>query len=167
MARVKVLGIFDDFGNFLKALERLEGMGVGSISTYSPVPCHKVDQVLGKTESPVRFFTLFGALFGFALGGALTILCPLAYPLIVGGKPLISIPPNLLIAFELTILFATILCAMGYFLISAFRSSGVRDSYDPSFSADRFGILVATRPEKAPPVRRVMEEHDAAETRLG
>ena len=56
--------------------------------------------------SPVRVFVLVGGLLGCLSGFALPIYTVLDWPLITGGMPLISIPPFVVIAFELTILFA-------------------------------------------------------------
>jgi len=65
----------------------------------------KVEFVFDEKED--FYFTLVGALTGFTAGYALTIYTHLSWkspPLIVGGKPLVSVIPFFVIAYELTIL---------------------------------------------------------------
>ncbi|MFQ5876443.1 MAG: DUF3341 domain-containing protein [Acidobacteriota bacterium] len=166
MRHAGVLGIFDDFDSFIRALKELKGMEPDRIVTYTPIPCHEVAEALDLRPSPMRYFTLAGGLLGFAAGAALTIYCPLAYPLVVGGKPLISVPPYLIIAFELTILFATIVSAIGFFVLSPFREPGAARAYDPGFSEDRFGVLVASRRLGASRLEDVLNRHGAVQTRI-
>jgi molybdopterin-containing oxidoreductase family membrane subunit len=165
MKRGTVLGIYDDFEAFMRSLEALRGMGIERIFTYTPVPYDEINEVLEEKESPIRYFTLTGGLLGFASGAALTIFCSEVYSLIVGGKPIISIPPYLVIAFELTILLSTILTAIGYFLLSPVRRPNIHRSYDPSFSEDHLGILVEGPDVDTRRSGQVMEENGAVEIR--
>jgi hypothetical protein len=160
-----ILAIYDDYPSFLEVLRELRRMGIGPISTFAPVPLHEVDEVLGEKRSPVRFLTLIGGILGFGIGAAVTVLATEAYPLIVGGKPLISIPPYLIIAFELTILFATGLTAIGYFTLSPASGRIVKRSYDPSFSVDRFGLSIPADGARAERLKEVLKKHGALEIR--
>jgi hypothetical protein len=166
MEQNNILGIFDDYESFIQALKDLKEMGIDNISTFTPVPFHEVDKVLGEKQSPIRFLTLTGGLIGFAVGAWLTVYCTQAYPLIVGGKPLISVPPYLIIAFELTILLSTMLTAIGYFLISPISRSKLGTSYDPSFSEDKFGISIDTTGTGSKPLKEVLEANGATEIRI-
>ena len=159
----RVLGIFDDYASFTETIRRVREAGLKPVAAYTPVPCHEVDRLLGRGESHIGRMTLLGGLLGFGLGAALTVYCSKAYSMIVGGKPIISVPPYLIIAFELTILFGTILTALGYFVLSPILRKGVRRSYDPSFTQDRFGLLVEGEREE---LKRMMEDAGAVETRL-
>jgi hypothetical protein len=103
---------------------------------------------------------------GFVSGAALTVYCATSWPLIVGGKPIISVPPYLVIAFELTILFAAILSTFGYFILSPFPGPGLKGTYDQSFSEDRFGLFVESSDVEAARLQEVMKKHGATETRL-
>ncbi len=166
MKRETILGIYDDFEAFLRTLRSLKEMGIKRISTYTPAAYHEVDEILEEKGSPIRFFTLAGGIIGFAAGAALTVFCSKAYSLIVGGKPIISVPPYLIIAFELTILFSTILTAIGYFFLSPIILRRIERSYDLSFSVDRFGILVEGTKPGPEHLRQLMEENGAVEIRI-
>jgi len=164
-SKADLLAIYDDYPSFLGSVRALREMGIEEIATFSPVPLHEVDEALGEKKSPVRFLTLIGGILGFLSGVALTVLATRAYPLIVGGKPIISIPPYLIIAFELTILFATGLTAIGYFTLSPVSGRGVKKSYDPSFSVDRFGLSIPIDGDGAKHLEEVLKKHGALEIR--
>jgi hypothetical protein len=121
-------------GNFRHVDSLLEAM--------SPVPHHAIDEALEKPKSPVRVFTLVGCLLGAATGLTLTIATSMYYPLITGGKPIVSIPPFLVIVFELTILFGGLLTLGGMLLKARLPRLSIGPAYDPRFSEDRFGLWV-------------------------
>ena len=83
---------------------RAPGRGHRDLVVYSAAPNHEIEEALEQPVSPVRLFTLIGGLTGCAAGFAMTIWMSLDWPLLVGGKPIASIPPYVVIAFELTIL---------------------------------------------------------------
>src|SRR5512141_422903 len=99
-----VVGSFRHLDSLVLAIEQLKKAGYRELQALSPIPHHAIDEALDKPTSPVRVFTLVGCLLGCITGFTLTIAATLHYPLIVGGKPIISIPPFLVIVFELIIL---------------------------------------------------------------
>jgi hypothetical protein len=101
---------------FLEKLRDLVDSGVPAsrITALSPYPVHELDDILPSPPSPVRFFALVGAITGLLAGFGFTIYTVKVWPLIVGGKPLVSIPAFLIIAFELAILFGAILSFVGF-----------------------------------------------------
>ena len=106
--RVNVLGIFDRGKTAAVCARAILDEGLGEVVAYSPVPDHALDQALHVAVSPVRLFVLVGGLLGCATGFLFPIYTVMDWPLITGGKPLISIPAFVVIAFELTILLAAI-----------------------------------------------------------
>ena len=89
-----VVGVFGDLEATVLALRELKAKGYDSITVYSPVPRHEIDDVLDQPVSPVRLFTLIGALTGCTLGFAYAISTSLDWELITGGKPIVSLPPR-------------------------------------------------------------------------
>jgi hypothetical protein len=77
-----------------------------------------VERLLHPEPSRLKFFTLIGAVAGLISGFALTIGTALDWPLITGGKPIVSLPPYIIIAFELTILFGGVLTFVGFLILS-------------------------------------------------
>jgi hypothetical protein len=119
---------FDDEHEFVHKLEELVASGVdpAEIDTVSPYPSHHAMKVLGdspdRSKSPVKWFTLVGAVTGVSAGFGLTIYTVLHWPLMTGGKPIISIPAFIIIAFELTILLGGIFSFLGFVLLSRLPS---------------------------------------------
>jgi molybdopterin-containing oxidoreductase family membrane subunit len=139
---INVLGVFDTGSKAATAIRSIRRDRLGDVEVYGPAPDHAIDQALEVTVSPVRVFVLVGGLLGCLSGFALPIYTVLDWPLITGGMPLISIPPFVVIAFELTILFAAIAGLVGFFGLAGlprFRKPVVDD---PRFTNDRFGVLV-------------------------
>ncbi len=163
-----VLGVFAHVDTAVHAIRTLRAKGFRGISAYSPVPLPEFEEALtgyGLPRSPVRLFTLVGALTGTVSGFALTIWSALKWDLITGGKPVVSIPPFVIIAFELTILLGG-LCTLLGLLVTArlprFRGS---PRYDPRFTADRFGVEVACGPDQLSAVEAILRQAGAEEVR--
>jgi len=163
-----VLGVFAHVDTTVRAIRELRTKGFQSVSTYSPVPVEEIEEALtgyGLPKSPVRLFTLVGAITGTASGFALTIWSSLKWNLITGGKPVVSIPPFVIIAFELTILLGG-LCTLLGLLVTArlprFRGSS---RYDARFTADRFGVEVACAPGDVGTVEEILRSAGAEEVR--
>jgi Alternative complex III, ActD subunit len=115
---------FQDREEFLSALRELARQGVPQerIQVETPFHVHEVDEILPMKPAKVRFFALVGAASGTVAGFAFTILTSLSWPLVVGGKPIVSIPPFIIIAFALTILFGALSTFFGFLLLSRLPS---------------------------------------------
>jgi molybdopterin-containing oxidoreductase family membrane subunit len=145
MAGATVLGVFAHVDTATRAIQALRARGVQSIAAYSPVPLDEFEEALtghGLPRSPVRLFTLVGALIGLTGGFALTIWTALKWNLITGGKPVVSIPPFVVIAFEMTILLGGLCTLLGLLVTARLPSLRISRLYDPRFSSDRFGVEV-------------------------
>jgi hypothetical protein len=137
-----ILAVYRHLDVLLEGIRTLKKTGTQKFLVISPVPHHDIEHELHRKKSPVRIFTLIGGLTGFVTGWALTIGSTHAYPLIVGGKPLISIPPFGIIAYILTILFGALATLFGFFLNTRLPQFVIRDQYDERLSSDHFGIQV-------------------------
>jgi hypothetical protein len=166
--RAVVLGIFAHVDTAVRAIRELRTKGFGAISTYSPVPLSEFEEALtghGLPRSPVRLFTLVGALTGTASGFALTIWSSLKWDLITGGKPVVSIPPFVVIAFEMTILLGGLCTLLGLLVTARLPQLSGSAHYDPRFSADRFGVEVACQPAEVAAVDAILRTAGAEEVR--
>ena len=134
-----VVGLFHDPASALTAAGKLKGAGFESLEIMSPVPIHGVEEVLGKKKSVIKNFTFMGALIGGLSGFALAAGTAVLYPHPVGGRPIITIPPFLIITYELTILFGLLATVLGFFISSrlpAFRNR----VYVPEAAVDKFVV---------------------------
>ena len=163
--RVEVLGIYDHADTAAGGVRAVLDEGLGEVVAYSPVPDHALDRALHVTVSPIRRYVLIGGLLGCATGFIFPIYTVLDWPLITGGKPLISIPPFVVIAFELMILFATLGGMAGFLLLSKLPRVTGRPAPDTRFTNDKTGISVTCAPERVAEVRTCLERTGANEIR--
>ena len=161
----RILGIYDDPRKAAQAIATVRNEGLGQVVAYSPVPNHAIEHVLPAQVSPVRLFTLLGGLLGCASGFVLPIYTALEWELITGGKPIISIPPFTVIAFELAILFAALGGVAGFLILAGLPRLRGTAPYDERFTVDRYGVLVACTPEHREGVTAVLDRSGAEEVR--
>jgi hypothetical protein len=113
---------FDDKHAFVAKVEELVRSGVpkNKIDTFTPYVVHESAHLLEEHQSAVRFFQGGGGLAGFITGWAFTIFTVFhwASPMITGGKPYVSIPAFLIIAYELTILFGCLGGFVGFLYLA-------------------------------------------------
>jgi hypothetical protein len=140
-----VWGISASEEPLLKALDQLRLAGYSRMETFAPIPSEKMEQRLGAARSPVRYYTLAGGILGFAAGMALTIQTSAQWPLMTGGKPIVSLPPFLVIGFELTILLGGLFTLAGLVIHGRLGRKNTPAGIDRRLSDDQFGILVHCR----------------------
>ena len=165
MSAPAVVGVFAYLDDTVAAVRELKARGVSQVTVYSPVPRHELDDVLARPESPVRRFTLLGGLSGVAFGFFYAIATSLDWPLIVGGKPIVSLPPFVVIGFETTILLGALATVLGMFLNAGLPRLGRAPGYDPRFSDDRFGVVAFGGPALLATAREVLGASGAEEVR--
>lgn len=161
--RSGVLGVFAHLDATTDAIRRLKQEGY-ELTVYSPTPRHEIEEALDRPESPVRIFTLMGAFTGTAAGAALAIWSSLDWPLITGGKEIVSLPAFSVIMFEVTILLGALSTVAGLFLAARLPRIGRPEAlYHPSFSAGNFGVFAHTSPEEFDTARTIMTESGSEE----
>jgi hypothetical protein len=164
-ARAGVVAVFGDLDATVLALRELKAKGYEGLTVYSPVPRHEIDDVLDRPVSPVRLFTLIGGLTGTTLGFAYAISTSVDWPLITGGKPIVSIPPFIVIAFETTILIGALSTVLGMFLNARLPKLRKAVGYDPRFSNDKFGIVALGGPAQVEGAEAILRAAGAEEVR--
>jgi Protein of unknown function (DUF3341) len=146
------------------AIRALRAKGFRKLVVYSPAPNHELEEALNHRVSPVRLFTLIGGLTGCAAGFGMTIWMSYDWPVVVGGKPIASIPPYVVIAFELTILLGALSTVAAVALFSVVMGKrGI--AYDPRFSDDQVGIFVPADAEQLASVETLLRNAGAVEVR--
>jgi molybdopterin-containing oxidoreductase family membrane subunit len=161
-----VLGIFPHPAACAQAIQHLRRQGFRDLIAYSPVPDHEIEAALERPMSPVWVFTLTGAIIGCVAGFTLTIGTSIAWPLITSGKPIVSLPTFVVIAFETTILFGALGNLLGFLLRARLPSRGAERQYDPRFSEDRFGLLIRCDARQAQTATDILRSAGAEEVRL-
>lgn len=132
---------YDTQEAFLEKLEEMTAAGVKpeTITTLTPFHVHEAEHILKTKPSELRFFTLFGALTGFFLSFAFILFTVFDWPLITGGKPLLSIPAFIIVAFECTILIGGIVSFMGFLHLN--RLPDIKRIIEPRDCGSQFIII--------------------------
>jgi hypothetical protein len=146
------------------AIRAIRALGIRDLTVYTAAPNHEIEEALGQRVSPVRLFTLIGGLSGCTAGFAMTIWMSYDWPVLIGGKPIASIPPYVVIAFELTILLGALSTVAAVALFSVLMGKrGV--AYDPRFSDDQIGIFVPAPSDQTGRVEQLLRSAGAVEVR--
>lgn len=161
-AETGVLASFIHIDDATGAIRGLKARGLRDLTVYTAAPNHEIEELLDEPVSWVRLFTLIGGLVGVTSGFAVTIWTSLDWPLLVGGKPIAAIPPYVVIAFELTILYGALSTVAGMFILSLKKSLRNRP-YHPSFSDDRIGVFVPCPAGQAESVRTLLQQAGSEE----
>jgi hypothetical protein len=134
--------LFNSEEEFCAKLREVSQSGVDrrKIRTITPYFVYELDEIIQAPASNLKFFTLFGAVLGFITGMSLTIYTVLSWPLITGGKPFISLPPFLIIGFEMTILLGGVTSFLGFLLIA--RLPRIKDMAPDKEYGNQFVIVV-------------------------
>ncbi|MGB8929673.1 MAG: quinol:electron acceptor oxidoreductase subunit ActD [Anaeromyxobacteraceae bacterium] len=133
---------FESRDEFLERLRALVAAGTpaAAIRVRTPFEVPEVDEILAHPPDRLRLFALLGGLAGFGGGLGLTIYSVAVWPIVVGGKPIVSLPPFLLIGYLLTILLGSLGAFAGFLLMARIPSpSGLEEEGE---FPDRFVIEV-------------------------
>ncbi len=146
------------------AIRALKEMGYRDFTVYTPVPNAEIAEAVGHKVSPVRLWTLIGGLVGLTAGFAMALWMSYDYPIVVGGKPLGSVIPYVVIGFELTILIGALSTVAGLVIHSllSYRKAG----FDGRFTNDCVGVFVPCPVERRPAVEELLRSHGAEEVRV-
>jgi hypothetical protein len=139
---MRVVAYFDSAQQLERAGREAEDAGWRVVGACAPAFNDAVLEAAHATESPVAIVALIGGVAGVLAGALLTVGTVREWPgLIVGGKPVIAVPPFLVITFELTILLASI-AGVCSFLVAARRARrAAGEACDESTSDNRLSLL--------------------------
>jgi mono/diheme cytochrome c family protein len=129
-----VLAEFDTPGELVEGARKVRDAGYADFDCYSPFPVHGIDEAMGikRTILPVLIF-LGG--FSGTVGGLFLQWWMNAYnwPWNISGKPAWSIPANIPIGFETTILMAVLTSFFGMWILNR-----LPQVWHPLFRMDKF-----------------------------
>ena len=162
---VGVMGVFSYVDDATEAVLALRQAGHRNLSIFSPVPYHQLEHAIEQKSSLVRWVTFVGGLTGITGGFALCIYSVLSWPLVVGGKEAISLPPFVIIGYESMILLGGISNLLGMLALARLPQVMSLAPYDPRFTEDKIGIWVPASCEAAARVEEIFKGHGAEEAR--
>jgi hypothetical protein len=105
---------FDTVDDLLAGAEKVRDAGYSRWDAHTPFVVHGLDAAMGIRPTILPYLVFLGGLTGTA-GGLLLQWYTNAfdYPYLISGKPIFSLPANIPVAFETTILFAAITALVG------------------------------------------------------
>lgn len=114
-----LLAEYDTPPQLLHAAQKIRKAGFTKWDTYSPFAVHGIDEAMGIKMTILPWFTLCAGLTG--LGSAILLQWwtnAHDYAWIISGKPFWSIPANVPIMFELTVLLSAVTTLVGMLLLN-------------------------------------------------
>ncbi len=128
------LAEFSSSGKVLHAAEKLRDAGYTQFDTHSPFPIHGMDAAMGLKDSKLGLIVFPIGLMGTTLAWLMMWwMNGVDYALVIGGKPPYSLPSQVPIMFELTILLSAFATVFGMFHLNRLPRH-----HHPIFNSERF-----------------------------
>ena len=139
--------LFDTPDEIIHAAEEASKAGYMRFDINTQYPVHGMDRAMRLKPSRLGIFALvFGLLGAFSAVGFMTWVTLVDYPLVIGGKPFWSWPAFVPVAFELTVLLASVLSVITMIVLYFRFPNNAHPLHDTSYmkhvSSDKFGISV-------------------------
>jgi hypothetical protein len=146
---VTVSGVFAYRNSVLDAIRRTHEAGLRVYEVMTPAPDHEIVADARHRPTAVGWFTLAGGTFGVLLGFFGATYCHEVYKQIAGGKPVVSVPPFIIVAFEMLILFGGLMTLAGIIVLARLPHFRPSPHYDPRVSEDHYVVVVEAPEDKA------------------
>ncbi|GJL57788.1 MAG: hypothetical protein NPIRA03_06450 [Nitrospirales bacterium] len=163
-----VLGFFDPTTSLPPVLDQIRNQGIPDIfmEILSPLPLETA--LLNKpVRIPLYRLTIIGGIVGIGVGIFFAAGTALLFPLVTGGKPIVSIPVVGIISYETMMLMAIAVTFVATAINIAFvQQSGLRN--DPRIDEGSVGlsIQVGNDTAKAHSISRLLQQAGASEVEI-
>ncbi len=164
MAKRPLLGLFQDPNQAADAGDGLKSAGIPDTDydflTDAPYP----EGAFGEREEKHRLylFPFIGALLGLTSGILLTSMTQMAYPLVTGGKPILSLPPMAVVSYEGTMLGAILFTVLGIIFESRLPKLKM-GLYDTRITEGYIGVLVQAEEDQHDNLSNVLTQAGAVD----
>lgn len=166
----RVKGLFDNFDEAFAAVSdvrhsKVPGIGIDDVTLNSPIEHPEIEEVLGERPAHIPKFTLGGATFGLIFGFLFLASAQASFLIQPqGGKPVIPLPSNFVLVYEMLIFFAVWTTFFSFlFLSGLFQKRG--SLYSEKVSLDQIGVIVEVQKEQLEPLRQLFQKHKVLEIR--
>ena len=169
MSKRHLLALYGDFDQaeaVVKELRntKIKGFDVNDdMIVKSPIEHPEVEKFLGEKPVYVQWFTLIGAVIGGSLG-FLGISSAQAnfFMQMKGGKPIVPLPANFVLTYELFILGGVYITVLGFLICSGLPAKR-SPLYNAKVSVDNIGILVKAEEAAVAVLKAIFAKHQAIE----
>lgn len=156
---IGLLAEFDDPHTLVEACDQARQFGYTQTDAYSPFPVHGIDPALGIRRTRLPFFVVsvgIGAAFfavflqWYANAASFSPFWP-GYNYIIGGKPYWSLPANIPVVFEITVLLSSFATFFGMWTLNKlprFANPLHRMERFKRATSDRFFLMIESEDKK-------------------
>ena len=118
----KLWGLLAEFAtphDLVRAAARVRDAGYTKWDAHTPFPVHGLDDAMGIRTTRLPFLVLGAGIVGTASGLLMQWwMNAVDYPLIISGKPFNSLPADIPVTFELTVLLASLAAFIGMLVLN-------------------------------------------------
>lgn len=170
MSEYRVMALFSDFDEAFKAVSDIKagkapGVSIDDVTLKSPIEHPEIEEVLGPRPIYVQRFTFVGAVFGLVFG--FFFLASAQASFLVqpqGGKPVIPLPSNFVLMYEMLIFFGVWTTVFAFLLLAGLlRKKGTM--YSEKVSLDQIGVMIDVDERNLDGLKNLFNEHKALEIR--
>ncbi|MDR2878092.1 MAG: DUF3341 domain-containing protein [Chromatiales bacterium] len=170
MKKKRILALYSNFAEAMAVISdvrdhKVAGVSLDDVTVISPIEHPELVELLGDRPSHIRKFTLSGAITGITLG--FTWIAAAQANFLVqpqGGKPVIPLPSNFVLTYELMILFSVFFTLAGL-LITARLLRRRPMPYSAKVGVDQVGIELELEEKYIEPMKKLFLARQALEIR--
>ncbi len=163
-----MLGLLDPTTSLSPVLDQLRSQGIPDVGMEIMSPLPLESSLLNKpVRTPLYLITIVGGIVGIGIGIFFAAGTALLFPLVTGGKPIVSNPVVGIISYETMMLVAIVVTFLSMVVKIAFvQQSGLRN--DPRIDEGSVGlsIQVGNDTAKAHSISRLLQEAGASEVEI-
>jgi hypothetical protein len=163
------IAIFGQEEHLLAATRAASRAGLRIHDAFTPYPVHGMDQAMGLGRSRLTWVCFSMGVLGLAFAMWLqSWTSAVDWPLNVGGKPMLSFPAFVPVAFELMVLFAALGTVAALLLRTGVLPGRAPRLVIDGVTNDRFALVLEVADDRfdRPAVERLLREHGALDTSL-
>lgn len=147
-----VSGIFHTPDDIIRAAEDTVKAGYEKFDVHTPYPVHGMDKAMNLRPSRISYVALAAGLMGLLSAFLMMYyIADIDYPMVIGGKPHGSFPAFVPVAFEVTVLVASIVTVASMLFIFFRLPNNSHPLHDTQYmkmvSNDRFGLTILASDE--------------------
>ncbi len=129
-----ILAEYKDPTSLVRACEKVRDAGYTNWDCYTPFPIHGIDPAMGIKPTRLPWLVFVMGITGTGFGVLMQWWTnAFQYPFSISGKPFFSLPANIPVAFETTVLFAALTAFFGALLFN-----GLPSFYNPLNKIKKF-----------------------------
>lgn len=161
-----IVSVYNDHDILLKAVKKIRSQGIKIDEVFSPYPVHGLEHALGYKRSWMPQVAFMFGLLGCSLAILMqTLMMEVDWPMIVGGKPYISIPDFVPVTFESTVLLAAFGMTFTFFGIQGMSPLTVPKVFDRRGTDDKHIMAINKAKNKLDDtqIKKILYETEAEE----